>query len=121
LSGVECFCCGEQRESAELTALRCHPEVQVCRSCIGWLVEQSGSVDVTPTLPVLDMDLAVDFYESVGFQVHVYEGGGFAFVSLKGRSVFTSAWNLSRQAPGPTWSSPTRMTGTLAFKPRVWP
>lgn len=88
LSGVECFCCGEQRDSAELITLRCHPEVQVCRSCIGLLVEQSGSVDVTPTLPVLDMDLAVDFYESVGFQVHVYEGGGVAFVSFEDRSVF---------------------------------
>ncbi len=45
-------------------------------------------IDVTPTLPVLDMDTAVEFYEAAGFDVRVYEGGGFAFVSFDDRSVF---------------------------------
>ena len=85
---MTCSCCGEQRDPAELTALRCHPDVQVCRGCIGWLVEESGTVDVTPTLPVLDMGTAVAFYETAGFEVRVYDGGGFAFVSFDGRSVF---------------------------------
>jgi len=85
---VECFCCGEQLDLAELTAFRCHPEVRVCRGCIGWLGEQSGAVDVTPTLPVLDMDASVEFYEAAGFEVRVYEGGGFAFVTYDDRSVF---------------------------------
>ncbi len=85
---MTCSCCGHERNAAELTALRCHPEVQVCRGCIGWLVEASGSIDVTPTLPVLDMGAAVAFYETAGFEVRVYEGGGFAFVSFDDRSVF---------------------------------
>lgn len=85
---MTCSCCGEQRDAAKLTALRCHPEVQVCRGCIAWLGEASGSMDVTPTLPVLDMDAAVEFYETAGFEVRAYEGGGFAFVSFEDRSVF---------------------------------
>src|ERR1700760_3008167 len=83
-----CSCCGEDREDGEVVALRCHPEVKVCRDCVGWLSEQSGRLDVTPTLPVLDMDLAVAYYEAAGFDVHVYEGGGFAFVHHEGQSVF---------------------------------
>ncbi|QXC60582.1 VOC family protein [Aquihabitans sp. G128] len=85
---MKCSCCGEQHDESSLTALRCHPAVQVCRGCIDWLVEASGSMDVTPTLPVLDMDVAVEFYEAAGFEVHRYEGGGFAFVSFDERSVF---------------------------------
>ena len=85
---MTCSCCGEQRNPTELTALRCRPEVQVCRSCIGWLAEESASIDVTPTLPVLDMGTAVEFYETAGFTVRVYDGAGFAFVSFEGRSVF---------------------------------
>ena len=85
---MTCSCCGEPRNAAELTALRCHPEVQVCHGCIGWLVETSGSIDVTPTLPVLDMETAVEFYEAAGFEVRRYEDGGFAFVSFDDRSAF---------------------------------
>jgi catechol 2,3-dioxygenase-like lactoylglutathione lyase family enzyme len=85
---MTCSCCGEHRDPAKLTALRCHPDVQVCRSCIGWLVEESATIDVTPTLPVLDMSTAVEFYETAGFEVRVYEGDGFAFVSFDGNSVF---------------------------------
>jgi len=36
---------------------------------------------VTPTLPAIDMDASVEFYEAAGFEVRVYEGGGFAFVT----------------------------------------
>lgn len=85
---MECSCCGTGRDPGELIALRCRPEVKVCRDCIGWLAEQSGAVDVTPTLPVLDMNAAVAFYETAGFDVRVYEGGGFAFVTLDDQSVF---------------------------------
>jgi uncharacterized glyoxalase superfamily protein PhnB len=62
--------------------------VQVCRECIGWLGEQTGRLDVTPTLPVVDMVESVAFYEAAGFHVHVYEGGGFAFVHHDEQSVF---------------------------------
>ncbi|HWJ63714.1 MAG TPA: VOC family protein [Acidimicrobiales bacterium] len=43
---------------------------------------------MTPTLPVLDMGAAVEFYETAGFEVRVYDGDGFAFVSYDGNSVF---------------------------------
>jgi len=45
-------------------------------------------LDVTPTLPVVDMDQSVAFYEAAGFAVRVYEGGGFAFVGHDEVSVF---------------------------------
>ncbi len=45
-------------------------------------------IDVTPTLPVRDMGEAVEFYERAGFEVNIYEGGGFAFVSHDDESVF---------------------------------
>ena len=45
-------------------------------------------LDVTPTLPVMDMNESVRFYEAAGFDVQVYEGGGFAFVRHDEESVF---------------------------------
>src|SRR4051812_20368759 len=83
---MECSCCG--RERAGLTALQCHPEVQVCRECIGWLRSRSGIVESTPILPVSDLAAAVAFYERAGFEARTWEGGGFAFVSWEGESVF---------------------------------
>src|SRR5687768_17926233 len=44
---VKCSCCDETRDPTELTALRCHPDVQVCQDFIGWLSEPSGAVDPT--------------------------------------------------------------------------
>ena len=35
-------------------ALRCHDDITVCRTCIGWLRGKAGVVDVTPTLRVDD-------------------------------------------------------------------
>jgi uncharacterized glyoxalase superfamily protein PhnB len=86
-SGVECYCCGEEREPAMVAALRCHDDVKVCRICIGWLMRRAGGVDVTPTLPVADMNVASSFYETAGFEVRRYDDG-FAFVSLNDQSVF---------------------------------
>ncbi len=85
---MNCSCCGEERDPATLAALRGHDDVKVCRACIGWLGGQAGMLDVTPTLPVADMDSSVAFYEAAGFTVHVYEGGGFAFVRRDEQSVF---------------------------------
>ena len=48
-SVVECYCCGLDRDSAMVTALQCHNEVNLCRICIGWLMRRAGVVDVTPT------------------------------------------------------------------------
>ena len=62
--------------------------MKVCRGCIGWLRDQTGMLDVTPTLPVVDMDQSVAFYEAAGFDVRVHEGGGFAFVRQDDESVF---------------------------------
>jgi catechol 2,3-dioxygenase-like lactoylglutathione lyase family enzyme len=86
---VKCSCCGEQRDV--VVPLLCHDEVKVCRVCIGWLRSNAGVIDSTPILPVLDMDAAVTFYERVGFAVHRYEGGGYAFVHYDDQSVFDLA------------------------------
>jgi catechol 2,3-dioxygenase-like lactoylglutathione lyase family enzyme len=71
-----------------LVALSCSDDVRVCRVCIGWMREKAGMLHVTPTLPVVDMDQSLTFYEAAGFEVQVYEGGGFAFVHHDGESVF---------------------------------
>jgi hypothetical protein len=70
-----------------VAALRCHAEIEICRPCLEWLLRQAGGVDVTPTLPVNDMDVAVSFYETAGFDVRRYDDG-FAFVSRRDQSVF---------------------------------
>lgn len=70
-----------------VASLQCHDEIKICRLCIGWLNQRAGGVDVTPTLPVTDMDAAVRFCEAAGFDVHLYDDG-FAFVHLNDQSVF---------------------------------
>ena len=44
-------------------------------------------LDVTPTLPVVDMNAAIGFYEAAGFVVRRYDDG-FAFVHDGEQSVF---------------------------------
>jgi uncharacterized glyoxalase superfamily protein PhnB len=87
LPGVICSCCGEDRDESTVTSLLCHDEIQVCRICVGWLNGRVGAIDVTPTLPVVDMDEAARFCEAAGFEVNRYDDG-FAFVQLAGQSVF---------------------------------
>ena len=70
-----------------VAALQCHADVKVCRGCIGWLMQNAGGIDVTPTLPVTDMAAAVAFYEAAGFDVERYDDG-FAFVHWDDQSVF---------------------------------
>ena len=70
-----------------MTSLLCHDEIKICRDCVGWLGTRVGSIDVTPTLPVTDMDAAVRFCESAGLDVQRYDDG-FAFVHLDDQSVF---------------------------------
>jgi catechol 2,3-dioxygenase-like lactoylglutathione lyase family enzyme len=64
-----------------------HEDIVICRICAGWLMLRAGGVDVTPTLPVSDMNAAATFYEAAGFEVRRYDDG-FAFVSLNEQSVF---------------------------------
>jgi catechol 2,3-dioxygenase-like lactoylglutathione lyase family enzyme len=51
-------------------------------------------VTSTPTLPVVDMEASVAFYERAGFGVRIYSddsgtgGDGFAFVDFDGQNVF---------------------------------
>ncbi len=85
---VTCSCCGEERDEDQIAALLCHPDVKLCRVCIGWLGGQAGRPDSTPILPVRDLDAACAFYEAAGFDVRQYEGGGFAFVEYQDESVF---------------------------------
>ncbi len=71
-------------------ALRSRNDVQLCRDCVEWLAGRLGVVS-TPTLPVVDLAEAVDFYERAGFGVRVYPddlGDGFAFADYDGQSVF---------------------------------
>ena len=83
---MKCYCCGEDRD--HVVPLLCHDEVKVCSECIGWLRASAGIVNTTPILPVLDMDVAISFYLKAGFDVHRYEGGGYAFVNFDDESVF---------------------------------
>ena len=85
---VTCSCCGEERDEDQIAALLCHPDVKLCRVCIGWLGGQAGRPDSTPILPVRDLDASCAFYEAAGFDVRQYEGGGFAFVEYQDESVF---------------------------------
>lgn len=85
---MECSCCGEDRDPGKVASLRCHDEIKVCRVCIGWLRVRAGVPDSTAIMPVRDIDEAVSFYERAGFDAHVYEGGGFAFIERHGENVF---------------------------------
>jgi catechol 2,3-dioxygenase-like lactoylglutathione lyase family enzyme len=78
-----CSCCGEARE--QVVALECHPEVAVCRDCVGWLFRKlPGTVHATPILRVDDLDVAEKFWAAVGQDVERWEGGGYAFVGSDG-------------------------------------
>ena len=44
-----------------VASLQCHEDVKICRVCVGWLRQRAGGVDVTPTLPVRDIDEASRF------------------------------------------------------------
>ena len=73
LGGVECSCCGKTRDLSMVAALQCHPDTRICRVCLGWLLPRAGALTVTPTLPVIDMDATVSFYEAAGFDVERYD------------------------------------------------
>ncbi len=83
---MECSCCGTEQDST--VALQCHGDIRVCRTCIGWLRQRAGGLDVTPILCIVDMAEAVMFYESAGFEVRVHESGGYGFVSYGDESAF---------------------------------
>jgi catechol 2,3-dioxygenase-like lactoylglutathione lyase family enzyme len=84
---MECSCCGEDRDASMVAALQCHDDIKICRICIGWLMPRAGGLDVTPTLPVSDMEVATRFYEAAGFDVEHYSEE-FAFVHLDDQSAF---------------------------------
>ena len=84
---TNCSCCGESRYVEATATLQCHDDIRVCRTCIGWLAQQAGMLDVTPTLPVVDMKKAIGFYEAAGFVVRRYDDG-FVFVHHDEQSVF---------------------------------
>jgi uncharacterized glyoxalase superfamily protein PhnB len=73
-------------------ALPSSDDVRLCRVCIEWMAGKIG-VTSTPTLPVVDMDAAVLFYERAAFEVRRYidesgNPGDFAFVTYDDQSVF---------------------------------
>jgi uncharacterized glyoxalase superfamily protein PhnB len=87
---MACSCCGRDRETATLTS---RDDIALCRECVELLAGRLGVVS-TPTLPVVNLAEAVEFYERAGFGVRVYReddddpGDGFAFVDYDGQSVF---------------------------------
>ena len=87
---MACSCCGHERETVTLPS---REDVSLCRECVEWLAGQLGIVS-TPTLPVVNLADAVEFYERAGFGVRIYRendddpGEGFAFVEYDGQSVF---------------------------------
>lgn len=87
---MACSCCGEARPTA---SLRSRDDIQLCRSCLEWLLGEVG-VTSTPTIPVVDMKEEIAFYEKADFGVRVYRegegdaGDGFAFVDYEGESAF---------------------------------
>jgi predicted enzyme related to lactoylglutathione lyase len=91
---MECYCCGEDRDPAMVTALLCHDDIKLCRICIGWLLPKAGGIVVTPTLPVSDMAQAMRFYETAGFDVEPYDDG-FAFVQLNDQGAFNLDLNAA--------------------------
>jgi predicted enzyme related to lactoylglutathione lyase len=89
---VICSCCGHDREDRVVARLDRSQEVAVCRECLGQMLRRVG-VTSTPTLPVLDMRKASEFYKAAGFGVRTYEDRklgepGYAFVDFEGQSVF---------------------------------
>ncbi len=77
-----------------MAALSCHADVKLCSACVGWLREKLGLLDVTPTLPAVDMNQSLEFYEAAGFDVQVYEGAGLRSCVTSMRASLTSASNL---------------------------
>ena len=130
---MHCSCCGNDHDPTTLAALQCHEDVKVCRVCVGWLRGQLHVPDSTPILPVRDMNEAVTFYESAGFDVRLYEGGGFAFVHLDDESVFdlgleelmTPEANFAGcgliVANVENWHAKLRLVGVQATDPRDQP
>ncbi|MBY5160872.1 bleomycin resistance protein [Salsipaludibacter albus] len=49
---------------------------------------------VQPELPVADLERAMAFHRLLGFDVEAHEGGGYAFVTDRGREV----WHLRQVA-----------------------
>ncbi len=81
-----CSCCGEDRE--HLAALLCHPEVAICKMCLGWLAASlPDTIEATPVLSVPDLDAAEAFWAAVGQEVERWSGGGYAFVGDDGEVV----------------------------------
>lgn len=70
-----------------VTSLLCHDEIKVCKICVRWLMQRTGGIEVTPTLPVSDMGEAIRFYEAADFDIERYDDG-FAFVRSNDQSLF---------------------------------
>jgi uncharacterized glyoxalase superfamily protein PhnB len=76
------------------------------------LRNQAGVPDSTPILPVRDLHEAVEFYDRAGFNVGLYNDGGFAFVNYDDESVF----DLD---PGDRVDPATNRAGCYIIVPRV--
>lgn len=82
-----CWCCGEQRQEAELVRLQCHEDVALCDMCLDWLHDQR-SLRVgnrlrraVPILATSDVTRALEHYAALGFETEAWAGGGYGFAT----------------------------------------
>jgi hypothetical protein len=85
-----CWCCGETRTGDKLVGLRCHPEVALCDSCVGWLDQQRAERanqalrHAIPILATTEITRALGHYRALGFDAEGWEGGGYGFLQRDG-------------------------------------
>lgn len=85
---MPCSCCGQERRPGSSLCCGVTTTSTCAASASAGSGTKPGVPDSTPTLPVRDIDEAAAFFESAGFDVRRYEGGGFAFVTDDDESVF---------------------------------
>jgi uncharacterized protein len=99
-----CWCCGEARATPDLTRLPCHPEVAVCRGCLGWLDQQAGGSGqrvhrAVPILSTADRESTLRHYATLGFDTESWEGGRYGFLSRDGVEVHVAETDDSPTNP----------------------
>jgi hypothetical protein len=68
-----CSCCANTYPADELGRLMCHPDVAVCRNCVGWLGVQAGIPRSIPVLATSNMGASVAFWTAAGMHVHAFD------------------------------------------------
>ena len=71
MTGLDCACCGEDRDESQLVHLVARPDVAICDSCLtGLVTRRDGLVDALEVAPIFvttDVARALTHYETLGF------------------------------------------------------